>query len=101
MGHFGTLWDILRHNLQPIQAPINESNPKQAYSKILHQVFFFFCTVSRKYSLNQPAFSQMHLRFPYLRSAHKGRMAELSGKKRKTGNILRSSQMPFYIISTV
>jgi hypothetical protein len=56
MGHFGTLWDICRLNLQTIQTPNQESNPKQAYPKIALRVFFFFCTLFRKYSLNQPAF---------------------------------------------
>jgi hypothetical protein len=34
----GTLWDICRHNLQPIQTPNGKSNSKQAYLK--------FCTKS-------------------------------------------------------
>jgi hypothetical protein len=35
------------------------------------------------------------VRFPYLRSANKGKLAELSGKKGKIGNIQRSSQTLF------
>jgi len=75
---------IHNRNLQTIQALNNESNLKQAYSEILLRVFFFFCTVFKKYSLNQPAFSQLRLQFPYLGYANKGRLAELPGKKRKT-----------------
>jgi hypothetical protein len=53
---FPTICDFWRLNLQPIQALNKESNSKQAYPKMQLQVFFFFCTQFRKYSLNQPAF---------------------------------------------
>jgi hypothetical protein len=69
-------------NLQIQQTLKSKNNPKQAYPKKQLRVFFFFCTLFRKYSLNQPAFCQLLLHFPYLRSADKGRLAELSGKKR-------------------
>jgi hypothetical protein len=39
-------------------------NSKQAYSRILLRVFFFFCTLFKKYSLNQKAFNQMLLQLP-------------------------------------
>jgi hypothetical protein len=46
MGHFGTLWDICRLNLQTPQALNGKSNLKQAYFKMHLRVFFFFCTLS-------------------------------------------------------
>jgi hypothetical protein len=58
---------VLNRNPQTIQAPKAKSNPKQAYPKIHLRVFFFFCTVFRNYSLNQPAIYQMLLQSPYLR----------------------------------
>jgi hypothetical protein len=76
-------------NLQIPQTLKVKSNPKQAYPKMQLRVFFFYCTLFRKYNLNQLAFNQILLQFPYLLSADKDRLAELSGKKGKTGNILR------------
>jgi hypothetical protein len=58
--------DLHKRIQQTFKALKAKKNLKQAYPKILHRVFFFFCTLSRKYSLNQPAFSQMLLQFPYL-----------------------------------
>jgi hypothetical protein len=79
--------DVQKRIQQTIRTLKAKNNSKQAYSKILHRVFFFFCTVSGKYSLNQPAFSQLRLQMPYLIIPDKSKLAELSGKKRKTGNL--------------
>jgi hypothetical protein len=43
-------------NLQIQQTLKGKSNPKQAYPKMHLRVFFFFCTLFRKYNLNQLAF---------------------------------------------
>jgi hypothetical protein len=58
--------DVHDRILQTFQALNSKSNQNKLTQKFLHQVFFFFCTLSKKHNLNQPAFSQRLLQLPYL-----------------------------------
>jgi len=78
--------------LYPLIATFSDSSCKQSkpqttkttQNKLIQKFLlrvFFFCTLFRKYRLNQPAFYQRLLQFPYLLYADKGRFNRIIRQK--------------------